>query len=80
MEHKDNEEELKYFNRNYRFNNALFVSLILNQILQFLDGAECFSLCRLRRSNQVLQNRAEYHPRDDVLGFVAIDLGNDKLF
>ena len=38
-----------------------------------------FSVCRLRRSNRVLQNRAEYHPRDDVLGFVAIELGDDKL-
>ena len=47
MESYYNNEELKYLNKNYNFNNALSVPLILNQIFQFLDKdkVKCLSLC-----------------------------------
>ena len=47
MESYHNKEELKYFNKNYSFNNALSIPLILNQIFQFLDidKIKCLSLC-----------------------------------
>ena len=47
MEFYNNKEELKYFNKNYSFNNALSIPLILNQIIQFLDidKIKCLSLC-----------------------------------
>ena len=47
MESYHNKGELKYFNKNYSFNNALSIPLILNQIFQFLDidKIKCLSLC-----------------------------------
>ena len=42
-----NNNELKYFDKNYSFKKALSVPLILNQIFQFLnkDEVKCLSLC-----------------------------------
>ena len=47
MDSYHNKEELKYFNKNYNFNNALSIELILNKIFQFLgkDKIKCLSLC-----------------------------------
>ena len=47
MEYNHINEELKYFNINYSFENALSISLILNQIFQFLDkdNIKSLSLC-----------------------------------
>ena len=47
MESHFNNEELKYFNKNYNFNSVLSVPIILNQIFQFLDKdkVKCLSLC-----------------------------------
>ena len=47
MEYNHINEELKCFNVNYSFENALSISLILNQIFQFLDkdNIKSLSLC-----------------------------------
>ena len=37
-------EELKYFNINYNFENVLSISLILNQIIRFLNKDNIKSL------------------------------------
>ena len=47
MEYNNIKEELKSFNENYNFENALSIPLILNQICQFLnkDNIKFLSLC-----------------------------------
>ena len=47
MEYNNIKEELKSFNENYNFENALSIPLIINQICQFLniDSIKILSLC-----------------------------------
>ena len=44
-----NNDEFKYFDKNYSFKKALSVPLILNQIFQFLDKdkVKYISLCNI---------------------------------
>ena len=46
MEYNHNNEESKYYNSNYRYENIFFITLILNHILQYLDknNLKCFYL------------------------------------
>ena len=78
MEYTHINEELKYLNINYSFEKALSVSLILNQIFQFLnkDNIKSLTLCnkKIYQSYCNLIKNVKIDKETDILNFkILID-------